>query len=528
MPINNYLITMTNPAPNEMGVPIERIMTVTFQKNMMASTLTASTIKLRKVNGDLIPTKLSYDNVKKILSIEPASTLEPTTQYQLEIVGGLNGIQSVIEETMGNSRFYEFYTVEQEIAAPVASVKAEAVNGFINASWEAISIIGSYEYEVKLSRSSSPLNASLWPDQGPYVSSSLSINIPKKLEAGTYYVHVRTKKGELRSEWTTQSVAVKEEPVEQGTPEGSPGGSSGDLDLYLKVIETFPKDKAFNVLPEKVGVLFSEELDLTKYSDWLRVEEVTGQEMASFMGVSASVVSGVIEQVRDGMSTSKVLTFVPDVPFEKDKEYRIVVKDAMTLPSEDKTMEVEGSLVIISGEAKKLKTEHIVSFRSKFTHFYITVPEVKAELQYFGQFVDEDVLAMLIASNSRAAYEIASGLKNFDASLFTETSYPFYMHEYVKYKTSYDVAISSMVELSMGTDKTIQLADMSVGERGRQSFVLQSLINELKAKIKPWEDLMHGKTARGYASMGSAIYAETGSPYPDFFEGRAEYPELGK
>lgn len=528
MPINNYLITMVNPAPNEMGVPIERIMTVTFQKNMMASTLTASTIKLRKVNGDLIPTTLKYDNIRKVLSIEPASTLQPTTQYQLEVVGGINGIQSVIEETMPASRFYEFYTVEAEIAAPVSTVKAEAVNGFINVSWEAISIIGSYEYEVKLSTSSSPFNASIWPDQGPYVSSSLNINIPKKVEPGTYYVHVRTKKGELRSEWTTQSVVVEEEQVQPDTPGSTPGDTDGDLSLSIKVVETFPKDKGFNITPEKIGVLFSEELDLTLYQDWLRVEEVTGQELASFMGISTSVISGVIEQVRDGLASSKVLTFTPDVPLSKDKEYRIVVKEAVGLKGEDKTMEVEGSLIVISGEAKKMQTEYQATFRSKFTHFYITVPEVKAELQYFGQFVDEDMLAMLIASNSRAAYEIASGLKNFDASLFTEEAYPFYMHEYVKYKTSYDVALSSMVELSMGTDKTIQLADMSVGERGRQSFILQSLINELKAKIKPWEDLMHGKTARGYASMRSAVYAETGSPYPDFFEGRAEYPELGK
>jgi len=532
MPTNSYLVLGMTPASNEMGVALTVTLTISFQKNMVASTLNASTLKLRKVNGSLVTTTITYDNVNKKAYVRPDAPLEPSTQYQMEIVGGTTGILSVLDEYLPANKTYNFYTKEEDIALPLTNLKATVNNQMVSASWDTIDAMGSYQYQVKLSHSNLPDNAGIWPDNNTYETSSLSVDIPKKLEPGTYYVHARSKKGTLLSEWRSVTTVVEEAPttpVEDGSgSEGSGGGSTPSLNLHLQVMETYPKDGAFHITPEKIGVLFSEALDLTKYDEWFRVEELSGTETSSFMSLGSSVVAGTVQEVEAGLTESRVLTFIPTAPLQKDKTYQLIVKQsAQTKASAPETMNVEGTVVVVDGQAKTLEKEFRNSFQSAFTYYYVTVDEVKTELRYFGQFIDDKTLAKLIVANSKSAYQMASLLKNFDANLFLDGAAPFYMHEYVKYKTAYDVGLTTMVELSIGTDKNIRLGDLSVAETGRQSFVLQSLINELKGKIKPWEDLMHGRTARGYASMGTAVYSEEGNPYPDFFDGRTEYPELG-
>lgn len=532
MPTNSYLVIGMLPASNEMGVALTVTLTVSFQKNMVASSLNASTLKLRKVNGAIVPSKITYDNVSKKVQIQPDAPLEPATQYQMEIVGGPSGVLSILEEYLPSSKSYTFYTKEEDIAVPVKNLQVVEKDGLVNITWDAIDVMGSYLYQVKLSHSKLPENAGIWPDSGAYETSGISIDVPKKLQPGTYYAHTRSRKNTMLSEWTTASVSIQE-PTGGNTGGGSGSGSSGEgpmpsIALHLKVLETYPKDGAFHITPDKIGVLFSEALDLTKYDEWFRVEEMIGTETSSFMNLGATVVPGVIVEVEAGLTESTVLTFLPTTPLQKDKTYQLILKQStQTKASEPETLNVEGTIVVVDGQPKTLEKEFRSSFQSAFTYYYITVDEVKTELRYFGQFIDDKTLAKLIVSNSKAAYQMASVLKDFDPNLFLDGAAPFYMHEYVKYKTSFDIALTTMVELSMGTDKNIRLGDLSVAETGRQSFVLQSLINELRAKIKPWEDLMHGRTARGYASMGTAVYSEEGNPYPDFFEGRTEFPELG-
>jgi len=529
MPINNYLVVGMTPTSNEMGVALTVTLSISFQRNMNPSTLNSSTLKLRKVNGGNVPVTITYDNVTKKVAVKPTEPLEPSVQYQMEIVGGQNGVVSVIDDYLSVSRFYEFYTKEQDVALPVKNIQLTEHNGIITAEWSAVDLIGSYQYLLKLSHSNLPENAGIWPSYNLYETNALTVDIPKKVEPGTYYVHIQVKKNDMVSEYRTASIAVKEAEATPSPSEGSPDVPVDvSTDLYLRVLETYPRNEAFHITPDRVGVLFSEEIDLTTYADWFRVEEVTGLETASFLSLGINTVPGKIVEIEAELERTKVLTFIPDVPFQKDKTYQLILKKETKTPvSEEQTMELEGNLIVISGKAKELESEFRSTFQSAFTHYYVTVDEVKTELRYFGAFVDEKTLAKLIVANSKAAYQMASLLKNFDATLYVDGAAPFYMHEYVKYKTSYDVALTSMVELTMGTDKTIRLADLQVQETGRQSFVLQSLITELKAKIKPWEDLMHGRTARGYASMGTAVYSEEGNPYPDFFDGRTEFPELG-
>lgn len=532
MPTNSYLVIGMLPASNEMGVALTVTLTVSFQKNMVASSLNASTLKFRKVNGALVPSKITYDNVNKRVYIQPDAPLEPATQYQMEIVGGPSGVLSILDEYLPSSKNYSFYTKEEDIAVPLKNLQVAEKDGLVSITWDAIDVMGSYQYQVKLSHSNLPDNTGIWPESGAYETSGISIDVPKKLQAGTYYAHARSKKNTMFSEWRTASVSIQESTgggtENNGGSEGTGSGLTPSVALHLTVLETYPKDGAFHVTPDKIGVLFSEPLDLTKYDDWFRVEEIVGTETSSFMSLGATVVSGSVVEVEAGLTESNVLTFLPTIPLQKDKTYQFILKQGtQTKASEPETMNVEGTIVVIDGQPKTLEKEFRSTFQSAFTYYYVTVDEVKTELRYFGQFIDDNTLAKLIVSNSRAAYQMASVLKDFDPNLFLDGASPFYMHEYVKYKTSFDIALTTMVELSMGTDKTIRLADLSVAETGRQSFVLQSLINELRAKIKPWEDLMHGRTARGYASMGTAVYSEEGNPYPDFFEGRTEFPELG-
>jgi hypothetical protein len=188
---------------------------------------------------------------------------------------------------------------------------------------------------------------------------------------------------------------------------------------------------------------------------------------------------------------------------------------------------IDGNVITMEAEEKTLAEDIVLEFVSEGLRAYATVDEVRGELAGFLADISDISIYEQILSASEAAYLIVTSSPRYDDDIFVNDTFPFYMKQYVRYKVSYDMAMNKMVATSSGQDKNIKLGDLSVGESGRESFALSAIIKELKQRIKPWEDMLHGVTGRGYATMKSAVYAETGSPYPDFFEGIAEYPELG-
>jgi hypothetical protein len=55
---------------------------------------------------------------------------------------------------------------------------------------------------------------------------------------------------------------------------------------------------------------------------------------------------------------------------------------------------------------------------------------------------------------------------------------------------------------------------------------MTKLLRELKDRIKPWLDQLHGRTNRGYASPGVVVRGENIETYPDHLA-RIDFTDLG-
>lgn len=87
-------VTSIDPVGGATDVSINENIVVTFNKKMDATSLTATTVKLKNGSSEVSST-LSYDSSTRKLTINPDSALSNSTQYQLEIKGA--------KDTKGNA-----------------------------------------------------------------------------------------------------------------------------------------------------------------------------------------------------------------------------------------------------------------------------------------------------------------------------------------------------------------------------------------------------------------------------------------
>lgn len=515
MPINNYLVMGVAPATGERNVSLDQSVVILFQKNMLESSLTTSTVRLRKVNGDLVPSTFAYNNMEKRLTVSPTGGLEPGTSYSLEIVGGTSGIKSIVDDYLGTSRTYTFYTRESESVLAPASLTLTETDGFIRATWENPSLSTGYAFEVKLSTSNLPENDGIWPEQEFATTTTKSMDFPKRLEPGSYYVHVRAIKEGVRSSWTSTMLAI-EEPEPTSPSEGQTDVSMESLTL----VSSYPENGGFGFKGLRMGILFSEPLATQDFNALVSLRKKDANPF-----FDDELVAMTVEQ-QQGKPHVLVVTLTE--PLESGKRYILRVDGALSgEESGVQEMMIDGNIITLDGEAKTLGSDIDIEFVTEGERVYATVDEVRGELAGFLSDMSDISIYEQILMASEAAYLIVTSSPRYDNDIFIDGAFPFYMKQYVRYKVSYDMAMNKMVATSSGQDRNVKLGDLSVAETGRESFALSALIKELKQRIKLWEDMMHGLTGRGYATMKSAVFAETGSPYPDFFEGIAEYPELG-
>lgn len=516
MPINNYLVMGVAPANGERNVALNQSVSILFQKNMLESSLSPTTIRFRKVNGGVVEAGFNYNNIDKRLTLVPVGGLEASTSYTLEIVGGTSGVKSIVDDYMGGSKQYTFYTVEAQGVVPPTTLAASASDGFIAATWQNGSLSSGYTFEVKLSTSNLPDNDGIWPEQNAYTSTATAIDFPKRVGSGSYYVHVRAVKDAIASEWVSTMVAIEEtEP----TPDGEPSDVVVGIEP-LKLTNSYPTHGGYGFKGGRIGLLFSEPL---KDQDFASLVSLRKKEANPFF-------EDEVVEVMVTRQTGKDNVLLIDIvgAMEPGKRYLLSVDKALaSVPAAPQEMMIDGNVITMEAEEKTLAQDIVLEFVSEGLRAYATVDEVRGELAGFLSDISDISIYEQILSASEAAYLIVTSSPRYDDDIFVNDTFPFYMKQYVRYKVSYDMAMNKMVATSSGQDKNIKLGDLSVGESGRESFALSAIIKELKQRIKPWEDMLHGVTGRGYATMKSAVYAETGSPYPDFFEGIAEYPELG-
>ncbi|MEK7514769.1 MAG: Ig-like domain-containing protein [Patescibacteria group bacterium] len=122
-------VVSISPADNATNVGISTSIAVTFNEEMMESTISSTTIELRKYSDDsVIPASISLIEGNKVAHIMPTSNLSFATQYYVAVSTGVqdivgNALATALDATTKAS--YEFTTVADSsdiVAPPVPAI----------------------------------------------------------------------------------------------------------------------------------------------------------------------------------------------------------------------------------------------------------------------------------------------------------------------------------------------------------------------------------------------------------------------
>lgn len=295
MPVNNYLVIGVNPTNNETTVPLNKEIVVTFGKHMNLDTLTPATLVLKEVNGPIVPYKMTYVNVTMTARLVPEQDLKPGTQYQLQIVGTSNGVQSITADYLGASRSFEFTTSYSVSLSPPTNLTVTVTDGYPVLQWE---VPADYDtahplsYEAEISMSNTEDMLTIWPGVGDInKTNATELNVPKKLSNGNYYAYVKAVNGNNVSEPAMYQFYV-EPPAEIPTPvtplPGAGGNGTGGRDIFsFDVLDVYPRKDEVDIMPENIIVVFDTEVDqetLTEESIYIiKKEDKANLTLIDFM-----------------------------------------------------------------------------------------------------------------------------------------------------------------------------------------------------------------------------------------------------
>lgn len=498
MASSTYLIKGVYPAHNEIGVALNARIVVQFSEAMDPLSLNPGTVRLKQINGPLVPCAYAYtpassDSKEKVLYLTPDAPFTPGIQYQVEILGGTAGIKSIIGTTLAMTKVYDFTAKNIVLPKAPEGLALKVENQKVTATWN--SVENALTYGVKLSTSNDPLQAGLVPAIGEITTSALTLAFSEVLTEGQYYVHLYAN-ADVKSPWAMAQVYIEAPVVVNPTPVTPT--------YNLKIVEKFPEANSFEQKPEQIGIAFDQPV--------LRDEALSKITLREW-GVSrlskkdANVALTLLE-AEEG--APEIVMFSIDGVLTEGQMYDVIV------PKE-----------VSSIDGKKIGMTTTWSFRAAYPHFYGEIAGVRAEIGELGNKIPDHDIASLMGKYSRQYYELHKTYRSFDEALYTE-SYPYYVGKLVELETALVILTTTVLNYSVNSDRTISLGDLDVGERSRQVFGTNELLNLIRAKKKPFEDLLHGYSERGYASMDFAVRGEVGNPYPDFIGTRSEYKEIGE
>jgi hypothetical protein len=268
--VNNFLIIGVNPANNETSVALDSNIVVTFSQYMDATSLTSSTIVFKKVNGEIVPSSISYDASTITVTVDPTDNLQSGTEYQLDVIGGLGGVRTITGDTLGITRSYQFTTSFNVPLSIPTNVTTSVDSGYVTISWGRPAEYDpslAISYEVMISMSNDPAQAPIWPSTGDINKTGATVlNVPKKLAESNYYAYVRATDGTNTSDWAPYA----EFYVQGSTPAPNQpvDGYSGTLQSFsFDVVDTYPRRDDADVTPEQIMIVFSSDVDPSTVSN---------------------------------------------------------------------------------------------------------------------------------------------------------------------------------------------------------------------------------------------------------------------
>ena len=509
--INNYLVIGVNPANTETGVAVDTQIKITFSKHMDQTTLTPSTLILKKTNGGIVEYSMTYNSSTMTTLLTPKNELEPGSEYQLEIVGTSAGIKSITGDYMSVSRTYEFTTAYGVSLSAPTNLVVSVENGYPTLTWSRPADYDTSKvltYEIQISTSNDPLITPIWPSTGDInQTNATTLNVPKKLAEGNYYAHIRVLDGETESEWASIQFVV-EPPATVPSPGGPPNGGGGDI-FSFNVVETYPRRNDVDVTPEKIIIVFGDNINPdTVTEDTIYIVKKPDKDHLSFVDFMTEYApSKKVSATIEPMTTPNIVVLTSTL--EDDAEYTVIVRETVQ-----------------STNGAKLGMAYHWSFMTKFSRLYGDAEMIRSDLGPMAARLSNKTLYKAMRDNSIHAYNIVSQTANFNPADYEGGKAPYYVHQYVRYRTSYDLLLNGQIQETSGSGSAIQLGDLRVDKKTSSSQQQLSL-RDFKERIKPWEDAMHGYNNRGYAKPSVVVRGENVESYPDFLT-RTEFRELGQ
>lgn len=110
-------VVSTSPTNNTTGYPLGNDTSATFNQNLLASTVTSSTVQMKDNQGNTVSTAVTYDDSTKAINITPTDTQTTNTTYTVTIKGGPGGVANLDGTTLAAD--YQFsYTSGATDACP--------------------------------------------------------------------------------------------------------------------------------------------------------------------------------------------------------------------------------------------------------------------------------------------------------------------------------------------------------------------------------------------------------------------------
>lgn len=149
---------------------------------------------------------------------------------------------------------------------------------------------------------------------------------------------------------------------------------------------------------------------------------------------------------------------------------------------------------------KHMDQEFSSTFFTKLNPYYSNESLIRTDLGDVISTVPSDRIMMLIYNNSILAYNIAS--EDNIGLLEEEEKTPFVFKQYVRYRTELDLMTAVYMQLSgqQGSVNKI-LGELEIKrQHSFGSMNINSILNDLKRKLKEWETLLRGVAQKTIAA----------------------------
>lgn len=495
-----------SPANNELNVPINRGVSIRFAVDVDVSTATDGTLLLHEVNGNAIPCTVTYVRTTRTANIQPDSPLLAGTTYRATVLGGENGVKTITGGTLPATKTYEFTTTGQVLITAPTNLVTSIVGNKVTINWlqpDQYDQLDVPKYEAYVSTSNldpeTNPGAIVWPLATDSIDkiAQTSIAVGKALDTGNYYIYVRGITESQNGAWaSTQIYIAPQTDVGGGSTPG--GGGGGTFEIH----ETYPKQDAVHVMPQKLIVLFTAPIDMsTVNAQTVYILKKKKPNQLSIIDLMTEYgPNNTISYSIDANTSANLLSLtLPADILDSNSEYTVVIREGIKSTSGDAL-----------GEA------YSWSFTTTYDPLFGDPEEIRNDVAGFLSRVTDKVLYSYMSNISQLAYETVQRVQgdSFNAETFL-ADVPRYMGQYVRVRATYDLLSNAMLERASSAGTVRTLGDLTIDNS--KAADISSTLSAFKARIKPWEDELYGLHDRGYAKPSYAVKGETGAAYPEHF-----------